>query len=100
MADKTTQPIQAGLKTTLPSIPSRCAEKIKKAQISSDSSVPIHLVGKSRTLLIGDGIRPNDEIKTMAVHPHGVFIESKIGGVTHRIIVPSVNFSYYELTDE
>jgi hypothetical protein len=80
-------------------LPNRCAEKIKQAQISPDSSVPIHLIGKSRTLALGNGVRPNDEIVTMAVHPHGVFVESRVAGVTHRLIIPAANLQYYELDD-
>jgi hypothetical protein len=35
----------------------------------------------------------------MAVHPHGVFVESKVAGVTHRLIIPAANLQYYELDD-
>ena len=80
-------------------VPSRCAERVKLAQIASDANVPIHLLGASKSLSIGNGARPDDEIRAMYVHPHGLYVESTVKGALHRVIIPAPNLYYYELTD-
>jgi hypothetical protein len=80
-------------------LPARCAERIKLAQLSPDASLPIHIIGMSKTLVIGDGKRPDDEIKTMAIHPHGLYVESCCKGVTFRVIIPAVCLAYEILAD-
>jgi hypothetical protein len=86
-------------KTQKSTLPARCAERIKLAQISSDSSVPIHMIGMSKTLIVSDGKRPDDEIKVMAIHPHGLYVESRCKGQTFRIIIPAVCLAYEILAD-
>ena len=84
------------VKTTYPA---RCGEKVKLVQLSSEHALPVQVVGDSKTLKIGNGIRRHDEIKAMAVHPHGVFVESVIKGIRRRIVITAPNISYYELAD-
>jgi len=102
MAEKTTAKEIGSIKTIgtqKPDLPARCAERVKLAQIASDANVPIHLIGASKSLSIGNGARPDDEIRAMYVHPHGLYVESTVKGTIHRIIIPSVNLYYYEIME-
>jgi hypothetical protein len=80
--------------------PQRCAEKVKKAQLRPDVSIS-NVLGQSKTLELGKNPVYGDcFISEMAIHPHGLYVSITMKGETKNIIVPSVNFSYYELMDE